>query len=100
LTTSRQTLESDPDLVDAVVAATQRGYGFTEEHPDEALAELLAANPSLERADQAAQLKVLLPDLDPEPFDERVLREWADWDLEHGLLEKPLDVEKAFDQSG
>jgi len=96
LTTSRKTLESDPDLVDAVVAATQRGYGFTEDHPNEALADLLAANPSLERVDQAAQLKVLLPDLDPKPFDEQVLREWADWDLEHGLLETPLAVEEAF----
>jgi putative hydroxymethylpyrimidine transport system substrate-binding protein len=100
LTTSRKTLESNPELVDAVVAATRRGYAFTEDHPDEALADLLAADKSLERADQAAQLKVLLPDLDPKPFDEQVLREWADWDLEHGLLEKPLDVEEAFDQGG
>lgn len=100
LTTSRKTLEDDPDLVEAVVAATRRGYTFTEDHPNEALADLLAADPSLERADQAAQLKVLLPDLDPKPFDEQALQEWADWDLEHGLLEKPLDVEKAFDQSG
>ncbi|HMI81926.1 MAG TPA: ABC transporter substrate-binding protein [Solirubrobacterales bacterium] len=100
LTTSRKTLESDPGLVEAVVAATRRGYAFTEDHPNEALADLLSANPSLERADQAAQLKVLLPDLQPEPFDEQVLREWAAWDLEHGLLEEPLDVEQAFDQSG
>ena len=29
-----------------------------------------------------------------------VLKAWAAWDLRHGLLEKPLDVEQAFDQSG
>jgi len=99
LTTSRKTLEEDPDLVDAVVAATRRGYAFTERDPGAALDDLLSANPSLERADQKAQLDVLLPILDPQPFDQRVLEEWAAWDLDHGLLEKPLDVEQAFRQS-
>ena len=28
---------------------------------------------------------------------EDVLREWAAWDLEFGILEQPLDVERAFD---
>jgi ABC-type nitrate/sulfonate/bicarbonate transport system substrate-binding protein len=96
LTTSRKTLERDPDLVDSVVAATRRGYAFTERHPDAALSDLLAADPSLERADQQAQIKTLLPVLDPKPFNPIVLHEWAGWDLEHGLLEKPLNVEDAF----
>jgi putative hydroxymethylpyrimidine transport system substrate-binding protein len=96
LTTSRKTLESDPELVDAVVAATERGYAFTEKNPEGALHDLLSADLSLERADQAAQLRVLLPILSPQPFDRGVLEEWADWDLEHGLLSKPLDVEEAF----
>ncbi|HVV91117.1 MAG TPA: ABC transporter substrate-binding protein, partial [Solirubrobacterales bacterium] len=61
LTTTREELEEDPGLVRAMVAATERGYRFTEADPRKALADLLAANPSLERADQAAQLKVLLP---------------------------------------
>jgi ABC-type nitrate/sulfonate/bicarbonate transport system substrate-binding protein len=100
LTTSRQTLEDDPELVDAVVAATERGYAFAEKDPGAALDDLLAANPELERAEQQAQLKVLLPILHPEPFDRKVLDEWATWDLKHGLLEKPLDVEQAFHQVG
>jgi putative hydroxymethylpyrimidine transport system substrate-binding protein len=99
LTTSRKLLESDPELVDAVVAATRRGYTFTEAHPAGALNDLLSADKSLERADQAAQLKVLLPELHPKPFDQQVLKEWAAWDYEHGLLEKPLDVQQAFSQS-
>ncbi|HEX2393522.1 MAG TPA: ABC transporter substrate-binding protein [Solirubrobacterales bacterium] len=98
LTTSRRTMESDPELVEAVVAASSRGYGFAEQHPDQALADLLAANDSLNRADQAAQLKVLLPDLHPDPFDPAILKAWAAWDLEHGLLERPLDVGSAFEQ--
>jgi len=100
LTTSRQTLEGDPELVDAVVAATERGYGFTEKDPTAALGDLLSANPELERAEQRAQLRVLLPILHPGPFDRKVLDAWAAWDLKHGLLERPLDVEQAFDQVG
>jgi putative hydroxymethylpyrimidine transport system substrate-binding protein len=99
LTTSRQTLEEDPDLVDAVAAATRRGYAATTNDPDAALDDLLSANPSLERADQQAQLNVLLPILDPRPFGPDVLRAWATWDLQHGLLDEPLAVDEAFHQS-
>jgi putative hydroxymethylpyrimidine transport system substrate-binding protein len=100
LTTSRETLEDDPGLVDSVVAATERGYESTEQRPDAALDALLAANPELDRAEQQAQLDVLLPILRPAPFDQSVLDAWAAWDLKHGLLEEPLDVEQAFDQRG
>jgi len=100
LATSRQTLERDPGLIDAVVGASHRGYAFAVRNPGAALDQLLAANPALERADQAAQLKALRPILTPRPFDPAVLRAWAAWDLRHGLLEKPLSVEKAFRQSG
>ncbi|HEX7280027.1 MAG TPA: ABC transporter substrate-binding protein [Solirubrobacterales bacterium] len=100
LTTSRQTIEEDPDLVDAVVAATRRGYAFTTNDPAAALDDLLAANPALERAGQQAQLNALLPILRPHPFDPAVLKAWATWDLEHGLLEEPLDVGEAFRLGG
>jgi putative hydroxymethylpyrimidine transport system substrate-binding protein len=100
LTTSRRTLEDDPDLVDAVVAATRRGYALAERDPRAALGALLAANPELEPAEQQAQLRALLPILQPRPFDFGVLDEWADWDLRHGLLEEPLNVEQAFHQVG
>jgi len=100
LATSRRTLEDDPDLVDAVVAATERGYAFAERSPNAALDALLSANPELEAAEQKAQLAALLPILHPAPFDSAVLEAWAAWDLKHGLLEEPLDVEQAFDQRG
>ncbi len=79
-----------------MVDATRRGYAFAERDPARALDDLLAAEPALERAEQQAQLRVLLPDLHPRPFDPAVLHEWAAWDLEHGLLERPLDVDAAF----
>jgi ABC-type nitrate/sulfonate/bicarbonate transport system substrate-binding protein len=96
LTTSRHTIESDPQLVNSMVAATTRGYEFAVKQPTRALGDLLAEVPSLDRGDQAAQLRVLRPDLHPAPFDRAVLDEWAAWDLKHGLLERPLDVNAAF----
>src|SRR4051794_151106 len=64
LCTSQQLLTDEPDLVDAVVAATRRGYEFTESHPSAALGDLLDSNRSLglDRAEQEAQLRVLLPE--------------------------------------
>lgn len=97
LTTSAKTLAAEPELVEDVVAATRRGYAFTERHPGAALTDLIAGDKALDRAEQAAQLHVLLPALRPAPFDPAVLREWAAWDLQHGLLERPLDVDAAFD---
>jgi NitT/TauT family transport system substrate-binding protein/putative hydroxymethylpyrimidine transport system substrate-binding protein len=97
LVASRQTVEHDPDLVEAVLAATTRGYELAVDNPERVLDDLLAEVPSLERGEQQAQLDALLPDLRPKPFDPAVLRAWAGWDLEHGLLERPLDVDAAFE---
>ena len=96
LAASRRAIQRDPELLDAMLAATRRGYRFVAAHPAAGLAGLLAAAPGLDRAEQEAQLRTLLPDLHPAPFDPAVLREWAAWDLEHGLLERPLDVDAAF----
>jgi putative hydroxymethylpyrimidine transport system substrate-binding protein len=96
LVASRGTIDRDPELVRSVVDATKRGYEFAVDNPQQALDDLLAEVPSLDRADERAQLAALLPDLHPAPFDQAVLRAWAAWDLKHGLLERPLDVEAAF----
>lgn len=97
LVTSEQTAALEPDLVRSLLAATTRGYKLTVRQPAQALDDLLAEAPSLDRAEQRAQLDVLLPDLRPLPFDPAILRAWARWDLEHGLLERPLDVPAAFE---
>lgn len=98
LVASRRALEERRDLVSSVVDATRRGYELTVEHPEQALESLLAEVPSLDRSEQRAQLDALLPDLRPAPFDPAVLRAWAAWDLEHGLLDRPLDVGAAFSE--
>ncbi len=97
LTTSRRTLEQDPELIDAVVDATTRGYAFAVREPQQALDDLLAAAPTLDPGEQAAQLRVLLPLLRPAAFDPSVLSEWSNWDVAHGLLEHPVDVDTAFE---
>jgi NitT/TauT family transport system substrate-binding protein/putative hydroxymethylpyrimidine transport system substrate-binding protein len=96
LTTTRKELEAEPELVEGMVQATTEGYEFTEENSAKALEDLLAANPSLEKADTEAQLKVLLPALHPDPLKESVLKEWSTWANSHGLLPNPLDVKSAF----
>jgi putative hydroxymethylpyrimidine transport system substrate-binding protein len=98
LCTSEETLKDEPELVRHVVGATAAGYAFAVAHPGKALEDMASAVNGLDRADQAAQLRVLRPDLRPAPFDMAVLHEWAAWDLRHGLLEEPLDVEQAFRQ--
>jgi NitT/TauT family transport system substrate-binding protein/putative hydroxymethylpyrimidine transport system substrate-binding protein len=96
LTASQETVEREPGLIESMLEATSEGYEFVTAHPRRGLDDLLAEVPSLDRGDQAAQLRALLPDLKPAPFDPAVLREWAAWDLEHGLLKRPLDVDAAF----
>jgi NitT/TauT family transport system substrate-binding protein/putative hydroxymethylpyrimidine transport system substrate-binding protein len=97
LTTTEAEIENDPHLVTAMVNATKRGYGFAEREPETALDDLIAAEPSLERGDARAQLKGLLPVLEPAAFDPKVLREWSTWAASHGLIEEPLDVGEAFE---
>jgi hypothetical protein len=52
--------------------------------------------PGLSRADQQAQLRTLLPLLRPAPFRPEILRAWARWDRRHGILEREVEVERAF----
>jgi putative hydroxymethylpyrimidine transport system substrate-binding protein len=96
LTTTRKELKQDPKLVEAMVSATRRGYNLAVADPKKALDDLLAANPTLERADAAAQMNALLPALKPLPFKPAVLKEWSAWASSHGLLQRPVDVRDAF----
>jgi len=97
LAASGRTLERDPGLAEAVAEATASGYGFAVAHPGAALDALVESVPTIDRAEQSAQMEALLSDLHPSPFCEDVLHSWAKWDLRHGLLEQPIDVDAAFD---
>src|SRR5829696_8002334 len=99
LVTTRETLQGHPDLVNAVVQATTRGYALAARQPKQALADLLAADPSLQQADQAAELGALNAASafrGSGEFDWAVLRHWARWDAEHGIVTRPPDFGRTF----
>lgn len=96
LAASHKTVEEDPKLVHSMVAATTQGYKLATEDRKRALDDLIAEVPSLDRSEQGEQLHALVSDIYPAPFVPSVMREWAAWDLKHGILEKPLDVQEAF----
>jgi ABC-type nitrate/sulfonate/bicarbonate transport system substrate-binding protein len=96
LAASRKTVEEDPELVHSMVAATTQGYKLATEDRKRALDDLIAEVPSLDRSEQGEQLHALVSDIYPTPLVPSVMREWAAWDLKHGILERPLDVREAF----
>jgi putative hydroxymethylpyrimidine transport system substrate-binding protein len=99
LVTSRGTLDDHPDFVRRMASATAQGYRFVSANPNRALDDLLAAVPSLERAEQAAQMRVLRGDFGRFPWfsNRRVLERWSAWDVKHDLLQGPVDIDDAFE---
>jgi putative hydroxymethylpyrimidine transport system substrate-binding protein len=98
LVTTRALLEDDPGLVEAVVGATVQGYETAARTPSAALDSLLASVDGLDAGEQTAQLEELDPALRPAGvLDTRILEAWARWDAEHGIVERPPDVDAAFD---
>jgi len=100
LAVARETLEQDPGLVRSVIDATTRGYELATRDSVKALDDLLASVPSLDREDQQAQLRVLLPILRPAPFDPAILNAWARWDVAHHILKRQPKVGEMFSLGG
>jgi putative hydroxymethylpyrimidine transport system substrate-binding protein len=98
LCASAATLREDRGLVEAVVEATRRGYRFATGRPQEALGDLIREVPALDSAEQGAQLAALGQALAPADFEQPTLRAWAAWDLRHGILTEPPDLDSAFEQ--
>jgi putative hydroxymethylpyrimidine transport system substrate-binding protein len=96
LCASEKTLHDKPGLVGAVVGATTQGYRFTVSRPDQALDDLLDAVPSLDRAEQQAQLHVLLPALRPKGLSVATILAWLKWDVENGILDGSNELRGTF----
>jgi putative hydroxymethylpyrimidine transport system substrate-binding protein len=99
LVTTAAMVRDDPNLVGAVVAASRGGYAMAKRHPSHALDDLLEADPSLDRADQEAELRALDAAnafRRPGRFDIPVLSEWARWEAAHGIVKRPPVVAQAF----
>lgn len=99
MVTTAKTLDGDPSLVHDVVEATARGYSLVNGDPARALDDLLAADPSLDRADQAAELRALASARafrDPGEFDWPVLESWAEWEARNGIVKQAPEVSATF----
>lgn len=96
--TTRALIDRDPRLVGGIVGATRLGYVHVEANPGDGLGALLAAVPGLDRSETAAQLRALLPALGLVGLlDPSILRAWARWDVEHGVLKTRPRVSDLFD---
>jgi putative hydroxymethylpyrimidine transport system substrate-binding protein len=99
LVTSAATVQDDPNLVGAVVAATRGGYVIAEHRPTDSLDDLLAADPGLDRGDQEAELRAL-NEADafrrPGEFDMPVLSAWARWEAAHGIVKRAPEIRRTF----
>jgi NitT/TauT family transport system substrate-binding protein/putative hydroxymethylpyrimidine transport system substrate-binding protein len=99
LTTSAETLADDPELVDAVVAATGEGYDAVVADPEAGLDDLVAAVPELDRDAQHAQLEALLDASALGPgvrLDRATLDDWANWEAASGIVGAKPSVERTF----
>ena len=104
LCVTRETLESRRPVIEATIRALQRGYTQAQTDPESAVTALVDAGSGLDRDAAQAQLDAVAPAFTAgaRAFGELrggVLREWAAWDVEFGILEERPDVSRAFDTS-
>ena len=102
LCVTRSTLEERRPVIAATIRALQRGYVATQNDPESGISALLEAEGGLDRDAAQAQLDAVAPAFTAgaRAYGELradVLREWAAWDEEFGILERAPDVRRAFD---
>jgi putative hydroxymethylpyrimidine transport system substrate-binding protein len=100
LCVTRRALEEDRAVVSATIRALQRGYREAQVDPESAVT-ALADEAGVDREAAAAQLDAVAPAFTAGAsaygqLREDVLREWAAWDVEFGILRRQIDVDRAF----
>jgi putative hydroxymethylpyrimidine transport system substrate-binding protein len=103
LCVTRRTLDERRPMLRATIRALRRGYEETQNDPDSAVSALVEANPDLGRDAADAQLDAVAPAFTAGAdyygqLREDVLQKWAKWDLDFGIVKKPIDVGSAFDR--
>ena len=101
LITSREMIETQPDLVRAFVHATARGFAYAIENPVEAAEMLSEAVPELDPELVRASAEWLAPQYraDAPRWGEQSVEVWqgfSDFLVEHGILAEGIDAEAAF----
>jgi putative hydroxymethylpyrimidine transport system substrate-binding protein len=102
LCATRQTLDEQPALARATVAALVRGYEEALSDPESAVQDELQADRSLNRAELQAQFDAVSPAFVGDAprfgaFQPRVLDAWAQWEARFGITRRPPDVAATFD---
>jgi putative hydroxymethylpyrimidine transport system substrate-binding protein len=102
LCVTRRALEEQRPVIEATIRALQRGYTQAQNDPESAVTALVDAESGLDREAAQAQLDAVAPAFTAGAraygeLREDVLREWAAWDVEFGILDERPDVRRAFD---
>ena len=102
LVAGRRTLDERRPMVEAAVHALQRGYTEVQSDPEAAVQVMVEAVDGIDDRALAAELDAVLPAFTagaryPGELRPGVLRAWARWDVEFGILEQAPDVTAAFD---
>lgn len=101
IASSEKVISGDPEMVKAFMSATSKGYQYAIDHPEDAAKILLKAAPDLDEKLVVASQKWLSPRYqDDAPRwgeqKESVWKNYSDWMYERKLLDKQLEVSKAF----
>ncbi len=102
LCVTRSTLEERRPVVAATIRALRRGYVSAQTDPESGVSALLEAEGGLDRDAAQAQFDAVAPAFTAGAhaygeLREDVLRRWARWDEEFGILERAPDVRRVFD---
>lgn len=101
IATSEKLIESDPELVKAFMRAVSRGYQYAIDNPEQAAEILLKQVPDLDKELVTASQRWLSPKYrdDAPRWGEQKREVWdnyTNWLLQNKLMEKPIDIDKAF----
>lgn len=100
LMTARSTLRRHRDRVVAAARAIAAGVGEVRAHPDAAVRQIAAAAQTGDMGLIRAQFDAVAPLFAPGlRMDRRILERWAAFQVRIGLLDRPPDVDRAFDFS-
>lgn len=99
--TGKSMIEEEPDLVRAFLRATERGYRYAAENPEEAADILLTYNTDLDKEFAYASQRYLSKQYLGEEGEwgvmgEKLWRNFGDFLYEYGLLPKPFDHASAY----
>lgn len=98
IVTTPETIAESRPAIERFLEVVEDGYRRVAEDPELGLAALLSAVPELTEKSERRQLEALRGALpDAVGMDDESLAAWADWDLQHGIVEEPIDLGAAFD---